>query len=418
MKIDVKKSAMLPLGIELQPNSLELALKLHDEGLIDHVQISAPAAWDSSILARVPRDLPIIVHSLFLNVLGENDWKLLESAGERIKTLRPLAVVEHFGVAIDRSGRKHAVSFDLDPAREAAQVKLAVANLKRWKRLLGRPVYLENLPFARGIGQYLAAYRRTAEVAGTPCSVDLPHLLVSFNADGRSFQSTLDGLADMAPEHVHIGGVLCSSERVEDNHLQISPWLLKALELAGVKPRMITLEQSDRLPDRYVEEKLRQIQRREWGRVPELDRRKKTRTSGEFSEYLASGRARAWGVSTARRHSRRRFKSKLLDAVESQYPYVYPLASMKAASASMEVGDAVESLAKVLQLAKDFGSWYFGAPTEKFYLRVSRGRVRHHLDFDGEMPIERVPRGARKQYTIRTIDKSMVEVFASAGEKA
>lgn len=418
MKIDKEKLAMLPLGIELQPNSLELALKLYDEGLIDHVQISAPAAWDCALLSRVPSDLPVIVHSLFLNVLGENDWKLLESAAERIKILRPLAVVEHFGVSIDRSGRKHAVSFDLDSAREAAQIRLAVSNLKRWKRFLGRPVYLENLPFARGIGRYLSAYRRTAEAAGTPCSVDFPHLLVSFNADGRSFQSALGAIADMAPEHVHIGGVLCSSARIEDNHLQISPWLLKALELSGVKPRMITLEQSDRLPDRYVEKKLRQIQRREWGRVPELDGRRKTRTSAEFSEFLASGRARAWGVPTARRHSRRRFKSRLLDAVESQYPYVYPLASMRAASESMKVGDAVESLARVLQLAKDFGSWYFGSPGEKFYLRVSRGRVRHHLDFDGEMPIECVPRGARKQYTIRTKDKSIVEVFASAGEIA
>lgn len=406
--------APVPLGIELQPASIDLALRLYAEGLIDHVQISAPSGWSPSLLYRLPRGLPVCVHSLYLNVLGANDWTLLASAAKRIKRLKPIAVVEHFGTSVDAKGGKHAVSFDPAPSRARAQIRLAISNLKRWKRLLGCPVMLENIPVDGGIQGYLSAYRSTAESASTPCSVDLPHLIVSFNASGLPFKSMLDALKRMNPEHVHIGGVQISPSRIEDNHKLISPWLLAVMETAQVSPRMITLEQSDQLPARYVEKNVRLIQRRRWGATPNLDVRRKTRTGAEFSDFLASGRAEAWGVTTARRDRPcpgAPFKSRHLSAAEANYAYVYPFASMKKASAAMSVDDAVESLAKILQVSSDFGSWYFDGRSEKVYIRVSHGGETRNLDFDEEIEVDRIPKKSRKEYTIRTRDKSEVTVF-------
>lgn len=404
----------VPLGIELQPASIDLALKLFSQGLIDHVQISAPSGWSPALLDRLPDGLPLCVHSLFLNVLGDNDWTLLATAAKRIKRLKPLAVVEHFGTSIDAKGAKHAVSFDPSPSKASAQIRLAVSNLKRWKRLLGCPVMLENIPVDRGVQGYFYAYQRVAQAAGTPCSLDLPHLIVSFNASGFSYQSTLDAVARLNPEHVHIGGVQISSDRIEDNHKLISPWLLRVLESARIRPRMITLEQSDQLPSSYVEKNVRLIQHGLWGAVPDLDARRKTRTGAEFSDFLASGRAAAWGVATARRRrpaAGKPFQSRLLGVAESHYSYVYPFASMKQASGEMAVDDAVESLAMILQLSRDFGSWYFDGAGEKVYIRVSRGGASRILDFDGEIEIDQIPKKSHKEYTIRTRDKSEVTVF-------
>lgn len=351
------------------------------------------------------------VHSLYLNVLGENDWTLLAAAAKRIKRLKPLCVVEHFGVSVDSKGAKHAVSFDPDPSKASEQIRLAVSNLKRWKRLLGCPVMLENIPVDRGIQGYLAAYERTADSAGTPCSLDLPHLIVSFNASGLPFNAMLETLKRMNPEHVHIGGVQLSPARIEDNHKLISPWLLGVLAAAGIRPRMITLEQSDQLPARYVERNVRLIQRGLWGAVPDLDARRRTRTGVEFSDFLASGRAAGWGVSTARRKGGETFKSKVLGVAETNYSYVYPFASMKTASRAMAVDDAVESLAVILQLARNFGSWYHENRGEKVYIRVSRGSETRSLDFDEEIEIAQIPKKSRKEYTIRTRDKGEVTVF-------
>lgn len=381
-----------------------------------------PAGWEPSTLKTLPPGLPLYVHSTFVNVLGSNDWTALKSAARRLRALRPKAVIDHFGTFIDPSGRKHGVRFDARTGASKREERRAADNINRWRDLLGCPVYLENIPVSSGVRSYFSALLRVAERADAPCALDLPHLIISFSAAGLSPAEMGKTARAVNPIQVHIGGLSILPNRIEDNHKTISPWLMETITRLGLKPKLVTIEQSDQLPRRYLEERVRHIQSGRWGVPPDFGAKRRTRSTRQFSEDLAKERASAMGISTHRRipgtHNRS-LGPTLLGTVEENYPFVYPLASLRAASKRSSADEVIATLAHVLQVYKNFGSWYRDARRERIYLVVSKGTERRILDFDREIEISRLPKGARNGYNLTTKDKHAVAVFTSTltGEK-
>jgi uncharacterized protein (UPF0276 family) len=411
-----KNDLKVPLGIEFRPESSASARRLFSQNLIDHVQVSLPAGWEPSTLKTLPPGLPLYVHSTFVNVLGSNDWTALKSAARRLRALRPKAVIDHFGTFIDPDGRKHGVRFDARTGATKSAERQAADNINRWRDLLGCPVYLENIPVSSGVRSYFSTLLSVAKRTAAPCALDLPHLIISFNAAGLSPAEMEQTARAIDPIQVHIGGLSILPGRIEDNHKTISPWLMGTITKLGLKPKLVTIEQSDQLPRRYLEERVRRIQSGRWGVSPDFGARRQTRSEHQFSEDLAKERASAMGISTPQRvpgtHGRS-LRTTLLGTVEANYPFVYPLASLRVASKRNTADDVIGTLAHVLQVYKNFGFWYRDARRQRIYLVVSKGLERRILDFDREIEIFRLPKGARNGYNLTTKDKHAVAVFTS-----
>lgn len=418
MRISNQKilTAKYPLGMELRPANATSVRALHKAGLITHAQISIPASWNQDRLESLAPGLDLCVHSTFLNVLGKNDWPSLKLAAKGIRRLRPICVVDHLGTFVDSKGKKHGVLFDTTES-STSLTRRAVSNLRRWTELIGVPVYLENMPVTSEVDRYFSLYSEVSEKAHVERAVDIPHLLISCHVNGNSMRECAKKLRLLDPKQVHFGGLSVSSDRIEDNHRQISPELLCLLEWAEINPKLITLEQSDQLPNQYVESMIREIQRDQFVRdLPDFSIQRKTRSSETFSQSLAKDRARSFGVLRPERRHPRKFRSRMLRLTERHYPFIYPASSITSAASLLDSGDALELLAHFLSTSKNFYSWFVKNDRFLFFIEVSINETSLFLDFENEKFILKLPSRARLEFELETND-GVINVFTYRSER-
>jgi uncharacterized protein (UPF0276 family) len=401
-----------PLGVELRPNNRELVIRLFESQLITHCQISAPGTWTIKELGNLPSELPIYLHSNFLNTIGTNNWPVLRKIAKNLRRLKLKGVTEHFGTFTDESKRKHGVFFE-DSAPKSSILNTSIENLERWRELVGIQLFIENIPVTKNAIKYLDALSECATRSQTSIALDLPHLLISTNASNLSIEWAIGKIRTLRPKQIHIGGLSLNEERIEDNHKIVSLWLVDLLEKYSIKSDLITIEQGPNTAPSYLEKAVSNIQSGKLGKTPSLKGVRKTRTPTEFSDDLAQESMRNLGVYAHLRTRRENAlpKSPILRFGENYFPYVYPIASLIECSKSMPTGDAVEAISSTLSAASRFYSWYRPKENTKYIIEVSNRKNSIAIKYESEKLVRNIPSTFKLDFSLTTKNKDRVSLY-------
>ncbi len=404
-----------PLGIEIRPEKGPLAKRLFAQDLITHVQVSAPALWRPKDLENLPKDLPLILHSTFLNTMGKNDWKLLRKAAKIIRALKPIAVVEHFGSFISATGTKTAVHYPKNK-KNAAQ---AVKNLTRWQDLLGINLYIENLPITDSPENYLRSFQKTLTEADLHAAIDLPHLILSFQKMGKTKNDLRKFLKSLSPQQIHVSGIRLNKKELDDNHLAIDLDLPRFIEELGMKPKYVTVEQSQDLSENYLEKRITAIQKGVQVKTRSFFQKDLISPSElEMSHRLAVERAKGFGLGTAQRQGLKSVLSgSLLQTFESQYPFMYPLSSLARSGGQMHLDDLLTRASQVIFSGMGFESWYGMHNQTGVVFAIKTQEQKLFFDFASTEVLTKPPKGFRKLLKIKSKEGESLEIFTSSPQR-
>ena len=399
----------------MRPSSVQTAIAMFQNGEIGHVQISAPSPWRLDSFSKLQNVIPTCIHSTFLNVIGENNWRNLESAARVLNRFQPVAIIEHFGILRDSEGQKHGVHFG--PKFEVErQIEIASKNIKKWRTLFDCPIYVENIPVSTNSNYYLDAFANFVKISGVKAAVDIPHLIISESSSRLAeYKALLQRLREINPSQVHISGLSISTDRIEDSHRLISTWLMRVVQDSGIRPDFVTIEQSALTSQRYLARKLQEIRCFEWEDIPDLNRNRMTRSEVEFSRDLANERAKGFGLASASRKNPTSSIGTLTNSLklfEENYPFMNPIQSLIEESPRLEMGSAVEVLSSILSCSADFTTWYGLRAPGRTIFKITRKDQDMIIDFGSERSLKRLPKSAIKQIEVRTKDQSCIELYS------
>jgi uncharacterized protein (UPF0276 family) len=166
LTVAADQSISRSIGFEMREGLLPFLESAVDDGLVGHVQVTAPDGISLEGGLAISGRIPVILHSNFLNVFGDNNWEDLGQIASAIRRLRPKHVIEHFTALRAPGEEKCGVWFDDSLTSQSARETIRSRILK-WQEMIGVPVLLENVPvtgFPREYLELLIDIRRSAKI--------------------------------------------------------------------------------------------------------------------------------------------------------------------------------------------------------------------------------------------------------------
>lgn len=246
----------LSIGIEVRSPIKDHLFDWFDAGLISHVQVTLPNIIARPDLESIWQNIPTILHSNLLNVMGTNEFDDLALIAKKISDVPCNYIIEHFTLFREKNHK-----YGLCPAHflDDSKIQLFVDNVNKWKILTGKQIALENIPITDSVEKYFELLIRISKETESPIVCDIPHLLISASAAKWDETELLNIARQLKPIQIHVSGLSQSGALLTDNHKSFDPILLSIGRQLFPEVRHITIEQDGAIAHEIVEDWLQGI---------------------------------------------------------------------------------------------------------------------------------------------------------------
>lgn len=329
------------LGCELKRNTLAELPKFLSSGC-SHFQITIPGLVSTNAVDELSESANIVVHSNLLNTMGDNNWEELALPAMKVKQWNPKHVVEHFTLFRDSAGCKRGVYIANRNERKKI-LSIAIENILRWQDLVGRPIFIENVPATSEPAAYFEMYNEV--VATTKCGVtiDLPHLVISSLAIKKDIFTFTEQVGLAEPTQVHVGGLSVTDGILRDNHNSFDLSLAEVTSHLFPNSKFVTIEQSSKVPNAVLLKWLMELN-------------SKLKSNPPISTDLVKSKWQARQILDDERINFELAKDEVMTFGREMTP------SIRSANAQIDIGDP-------LQYFEKYSSFYYPESSIRTFLR-------------------------------------------------